>query len=107
MPEFIDLAGVSGALYRFHRISDVDELPAIAGNFVYVRGAPGKMTVVCAGTGETLSTARKRWSEAVAAHGVEAVYVRRNVSRRSRQTEHQDIVAQLHPVMDAGEAFGD
>jgi hypothetical protein len=105
MSEFIDLAGASGALYRFHRIPDAEELPAIAGNFVYVRGAQGSLSVVCAGTGESLSVARKRWSEAVQDHGAEALYVRRNVSRKSRQTEHQDIVAQSHPPMDVGEAF--
>ncbi|HUO21832.1 MAG TPA: hypothetical protein VMU59_04885 [Caulobacteraceae bacterium] len=107
MSEFIDLAGASGAHYRFHRVPDVDELPAIAGNFVYVRGAQPDLALVCAGTGESLSVARKRWAEAVRDHGAEALYVRRNVSRRSRQVEHQDIVANLHPPIDAGEAFGD
>ncbi len=38
MQSFIDLEGASGATYRFHRVDDLTNLPAIAGNFAYVQG---------------------------------------------------------------------
>ena len=107
MSDFIDLAGASGAQYRFQHIADLDALPAIAGNFVYVRGARAALKVVGVGTAESLAAARKRWAEAVRDHGAEAVFVRRNVSRRIRQLEHQDIVQQIHPALDAAEDFGE
>ena len=55
----IDLAGASGALYRFERIDDLERLPAIAGNFVYVRGSGRAVTVICAGADETLRRPRR------------------------------------------------
>ena len=106
MFEFIDLPGASGAHYRFQRVDNLDAIPAIAGNFVYVRGQGGAMSLICAGTGDSLSAARKRWTEAQA-HGADQLYVRRNVSRRSRQQEHEDIVAAARPTIDAAENFGD
>jgi uncharacterized membrane protein len=105
MSEFIDLAGASGVVYRFQRVSDLGALPAIAGNFVYVRGESPDVTVVCAGTGETLLEAGKRWAEAVREHQAEAIFVRKNVSRRSREQEHRDIVEGRVPSMDASENF--
>lgn len=103
MSDFIDLAGESGVTYRFQRVSDLNALPAIAGNYVYVRGEGPQMKVICAGTGDTLAAARGRWSEAVRDHGAEAVFVRRNVSRRSRLQEHDDLVRRNAPPMEAGE----
>jgi hypothetical protein len=105
MSEFIDLAGASGVVYRFQRVPDLGALPAIAGNFVYVRGQGSGMSVICAGTGETLLDAGKHWAEAVREHQAEAIFVRKNVSRRSREQEHRDIVEARAPSMDAGENF--
>jgi hypothetical protein len=107
MSDFIDLSGASGAHYRFQRVADLNVLPAIAGNFIYVRGQGQGLTVVCAGTGESLSQAGKRWAEAVREHRADALFVRRNVSRRSRELEHKDIVQQVHPAMEAAEDFGE
>jgi hypothetical protein len=105
MSDFVDLPGASGAVYRFQRVQDLDALPAIAGNYVYVRGEGRALKVICAGTGDTLAKARKGWPEAVAQHGAEALFVRRNVSRRSRAQEHRDIVERAAPEIDAGEDF--
>ncbi len=105
MSDFIELAGSSGARYRFQRVSDPTALPAIAGNFVYIRGRGEELSVVCAGTGETLQHAGRLWADAVRDHQVEALFVRRNVSRRSREQEHLDIVEHYSPVMTASEAF--
>ena len=106
MSDFIDLAGSSGARYRFQRVTNTAVLPAIAGNFVYVRGHGPALTVICAGTGETLANAGSRWAEAVREHQAEAIFVRRNVSRRSREQEHRDIAEQHSPSMEAAEEFG-
>jgi hypothetical protein len=107
MSDFIDVPGVSGVHYRFQRAPDPNALPVIAGNFVFVRGEGPALTVVGVGTGETLTSARKRWAEAVSDYGAEALFVRRNVSRRSRQLEHRDIVEQVHPALEAAEDFGE
>jgi len=95
----IDLAGASGALYRFERIDDLERLPAIAGNFVYVRGSGRSVTVICAGADETLRRAGAQLSEAKRRYDAESVYIRRNVSRRTREQEHTDIVGHYRPVM--------
>ena len=103
----IDLAGASGALYRFERIDDLERLPAIAGNFVYVRGSGRAVTVICAGADETLRRAGAQLSDARRRYDAEAVYIRRNVSRRTRELEHTDIVDHYRPVMVlAGELDG-
>ena len=105
MSDFIDLAGHSGARYRFQRVAGSEALPAIAGNFVFVRGEGESLAMVCAGTGESLQHAARRWAEAVREHGAEAMFVRKNVSRRSREQEHNDIVEQHAPLMTAAESF--
>jgi hypothetical protein len=105
MSDFIDLAGSSGALYRFQRVSDLKALPAIAGNFVYVRGAGEGLAVICAGTGESLRVAEQLWTQAVSQHQAEGLFVRKNVSRRSREHEHRDIVGRRAPRIDAAEDF--
>ncbi len=95
----IDLAGASGALYRFERIDDLERLPAIAGNFVYVRGSGRDITVICAGADETLRRAGAQLSEAKRRYDAESVSIRRNVSRRTREQEHADIIGAYSPVM--------
>ena len=107
MFEFIDLAGASGVRYRFQRVPDLNAIPVIAGNFVYVRGHGEGLTLVCAGTGDSLSAARKLWNEAMQQGGAEGLFVRRNVSRRARKQEHEDIVSHIRPMIDAAEDFGD
>lgn len=99
MQNFIDLQGASGATYRFQRVEDLSELPAIAGNFVYVLGDGPKPTVVCCGAEDTLLKAANRWQSAQQSHGAKAIYVRKNVSWKVRASEHEDIVGQYHPPL--------
>ncbi|MGZ3274970.1 MAG: hypothetical protein ACXU82_00135 [Caulobacteraceae bacterium] len=99
MQSFIDLEGASGATYRFHRVNDLSNLPAIAGNFAYVQGDGPKPLVVCCGTDETLLKAAARWPSAQQTHKATAIYVRRNVSWRVRAYEHEDIVKKHHPPL--------
>lgn len=99
MQSFIDLEGASGAIYRFHRVDDLANLPAIAGNFAYVHGDGPRPVVVCCGTDETLLRAAARWPTAQQAHRATAIYVRRNVSWKVRAHEHQDIVKKHRPAL--------
>jgi len=99
MQTFVDLAGSSGATYRFHRVVDHDNLPAIAGNFIYVRGEGRELVVICCGTDETLLNAAQQWPKAVKTSGAEAMFVRLNVSRKTRGEEHADIVLLQRPKM--------
>ena len=96
---FVDLAGVSGAVYRFERIDDLAKLPAIAGNFVYVRGTGKAATVICVGAAESLFRAGDQLAEARREHNAEGLYIRRNVSRLTRGNEHTDIVDKHRPIM--------
>ena len=54
---------------------------------------------------EALSVCRRLWSEAVSQHQAEGLFVRKNVSRRSREQEHRDIVGRRAPRIDAAEDF--
>jgi hypothetical protein len=97
MQNFIDLEGASGATYRFQRVDDLSSLPAIAGNFVYVQNDGPTPLVVCCGVCETLLRAADAWPAAQQAHGAKAIYLRRNVSWKVREAEHQDIVERRRP----------
>jgi hypothetical protein len=97
--DFIDIRGGSGASYRFRLAPVGTALPAMSGNFLYVRSDPAGVKIVCAGTADALTQARDRWSEAVREHQAEAVFVRLNLSRRVRLEEHADIVALHDPPL--------
>ena len=99
MHTFIDVAGASGMTYRFYKVHDTLKLPAIAGNFVYVRGDAPNSVVVCCGTDETLLNAATRWNTAQHVHNAQAIYVRRNVSWKVRASEHDDIVQRHRPPL--------
>lgn len=99
MQGFIDLEGASGATYRFHRVEDLSNLPAIAGNFAYVQGDGPKPVLVCCGTDETLLKAAVRWPSAQQTHRATAIYVRKNVSWKVRALEHDDIVEKHRPPL--------
>lgn len=99
MQTFIDLEGASGTTYRFHRVDDIAHLPAIAGNFIYVRSGGAKPVVVCCGVCETLLRAAQTWPAAQKDHGAEAIYVRRNVSWKVREAEHEDILGRHGPAL--------
>jgi hypothetical protein len=99
MQNFIDLEGASGATYRFQRVDDLSNLPAIAGNFVYVHDDGLKRVVVCCGTDETLLSAAGRWPAAQQTHRATGIYIRRNISWKVRASEHEDIVERHRPPL--------
>jgi len=91
-PDHLELQGASGARYRFRRVKDPGALPAEGGNFVYVKYTDDHPKVIGCGAGETLHQARDLWSRAVEQHGAEAIYIRLNIARKQRLSEHQDII---------------
>lgn len=99
MRDFIDIAGASGTKYRFHRIDGPARLPAVAGNFIFMRAGAGGDEVIACGAVNSLVRAAPTWSIAAAKHGADTIYVRLNVSRGTRNAEHEDIIAVRAPVL--------
>ena len=103
MRDLIDVKGASGAVYRFSQFRDGRPLSPMGGNFLYVRETTDGHEIVHAGEGQNLLTdARKRWGEAVSAHGPLHLFTRLNISEHARQREQADIVGAVRPVMNAG-----
>ena len=96
---FIDIEGASGCVYRFRRINDPVGLPAMSGNFLFLKTASDGTAVVCAGTAGSLIRAGEVWKPVVEAHDAKAIFVRLNVSRSVRASEHDDIVEAQHPTI--------
>jgi hypothetical protein len=90
---FVDVVGLSGAVYRFQRIDDPTQLPARAGNFLIVRPSHDGDQVVCCGRALRLREAESVWRAAVEDHQGAVLFVRLNVSRARRISEHEDIMA--------------
>ena len=99
MRQFIDFEGASGSVYRFQPVSGPARLPATAGNFIFLRAGPEEDTVVCCGTAPSLVLAEAAWKSAVEQHQATVIFVRLNVSRLVRASEHDDIVAKQQPIM--------
>jgi hypothetical protein len=97
--QFIDIAGASGSIYRFQRIGDPGLLPARGGNFVFSREAGERNQVICCGTARSLARAGALWINAVEEHQAAAIFVRLNVSRIVRASEHDDIVEGQKPTV--------
>jgi hypothetical protein len=100
MRDLIDVKGASGAIYRFSLFRDGRPLSPMGGNFLYVREAGEGYEIVYAGESQNLLTdARVRWDEAVAKHRAGHLFTRLNITERTRQLEHADIIAGLLPEM--------
>ena len=98
MNTFIDLQGASGATYRFRLWPEGAAHLPIAGNYIYVRKAGAGFKVVVAGLSNDLSTCR-RGLEKSGPRAATHVYTRLNVSRATRNTEHDDIVVAYEPAI--------
>lgn len=94
---FLDLSGVSGAVYRYRRVS-LDELPATAGNLVVTAASPtGRRYVLCAAARD-LSRARAHLELLLREHHDADLFIRLNVARATREAEHADVVAAVQPT---------
>jgi hypothetical protein len=98
MRPFVDILGASGSVYRFRLIGDPNQLPAAAGNFLFMSPLGGDDEVVCCGTARRLRGVAPYWRTAVAGRQADAIYVRLNVSHFFRAMENEDIVAGQRPA---------
>lgn len=99
-----ELAGKSGARYRYTSFEEERFLPPAGANFVIAKMTKDGPTVVYAG--ETDNLANQTWrgtlEKARAAYGDAAILTRLNVTRAVREAERTDLIAQHEPPMNAG-----
>ena len=99
MSSISTFVGASGVAYGFADIEREKVFPRTAGNFLYVRQLGDERIVLFVGDCDDLmAEAHERWSEAVSL-GATRLYVRRNVSCRTRELERDDLVRRFEPVM--------
>jgi hypothetical protein len=102
MQDFVDVAGQSGATYRFSRQRDGRPLSPMGGNYLYVRYTGDVFELIYAGEAQNLLTgARERWDEATRRYQVTELFSRLNISERVRRLELADIVGAADPPMNA------
>jgi hypothetical protein len=96
-----ELAGKSGARYRYSSLEEERFLPPAGANFVIARITKEGPAVLYAG--ETDNLANQTWRSALekakAEHKDAAILTRLNVTRSVREAERVDIVAQHQPPM--------
>ena len=99
MDPTLDIEGESGQIYRFRQVGSQRELPASSGNFVFVRREGRSFTVVCSRFTADLRHAATLWESAIREKVADRLLVRLNISRASREREHEDLVERHHPKM--------
>lgn len=101
MTQQIDLAGASGARYRYTPIDENRFLPPAGANYVIAELTPEGATVVYAG--ETDNLASQTWradlDKARRKYAAATVLTRLNVTRAVREAERRDLVDNYHPPM--------
>jgi hypothetical protein len=99
----IELAGKSGARYRYTPIEEERFLPPAGANFVIAEVSGGAARVVYAG--ETDNLANRAWSKALERakqdHPKAKVLTRLNVTRAIREAERMDLIEQHQPPLNA------
>ncbi|MDP3852460.1 hypothetical protein [Phenylobacterium sp.] len=99
MTQVLDIAGASGATYRFRRHQEREELPATAGNVIYVRRDDASWALICCAEIDSLREAFRGWKVAQTVHRATDVFIRLNVSRAKRHEECLDIAEKHEPPM--------
>ena len=99
MKPFIDIAGASGAIYRFDAIESPAQAPSSAGAFVFARIGTDGVEVVCCGSTLNLKDKIELWGAQIERTETQGIFVRRNVSRSVRAREHDDIVGKHRPEL--------
>ena len=104
MSRQIELAGKSGARYRYTPLEEDRTIPPAGANYIIAELTPEGPSVVFAG--ETDNLANQAWREALAearkTHAEAKVLTRLNVTRAVREAERADLVEQYHPPMNQG-----
>jgi uncharacterized protein related to proFAR isomerase len=96
-----EIAGKSGARYRYSPLEEERFLPPAGANYVIARVTREGAQVIYAG--ETDNLAHKTWRTALekarAAHADAAILTRLNVTRAVREAERSDLIDQHQPPM--------
>ncbi|MFZ5718107.1 MAG: hypothetical protein ACOY5Y_01430 [Pseudomonadota bacterium] len=101
MTRQVDLAGASGALYRYTPIDESRFLPPAGANYVIAELTEEGAKVVYAGETDNLASqswrsdlekARRKYAEAT-------VLTRLNVTRAVREAERNDLIDHYHPPL--------
>lgn len=101
MTHKIDLAGASGARYRYAAIDEERFLPPAGANYVIAELTDEGANIIFAGETDNLANqtwrsdlerARRRCTEAT-------ILTRLNVTRAVREAERQDLIANYHPPL--------
>jgi hypothetical protein len=99
-----EIAGKSGARYRYTSFEEDRFLPPAGANYVIAKITKEGPTVVYAG--ETDNLASQTWRTALekarAAYGEAAMLTRLNVTRAVREAERTDLIAEHEPPMNEG-----
>jgi uncharacterized protein related to proFAR isomerase len=97
----IDLAGASGARYRYTPIDENRFLPPAGANYVIAEVTEDGATVVY--VGETDNLASQAWradlDKAKRKYGGATVLTRLNVTRAVREAEQRDLIENYHPPL--------
>jgi uncharacterized protein related to proFAR isomerase len=97
----IELAGKSGARYRYTPLQEERFLPPAGANFVIAKVTKEGATVMYAG--ETDNLANQTWRQALEKAREEyrdaAILTRLNVTRAVRKAEQEDLVEEHQPPM--------
>jgi hypothetical protein len=97
----IDLAGASGARYRYTPIDENRFLPPAGANYVIAEITEEGPTVVFAGETDNLASQswRSELEKAKRKHPEATVLTRLNVTRAVREAERRDLIDNYHPPM--------
>lgn len=106
MTRQFELAGKSGARYRYTPLEEERFLPPAGANYVIAQVTAEGTTVVYAG--ETDNLANQTWRAALetarASYGDAAILTRLNVTRAVREAERADLIEEHQPPMNVGGA---
>jgi hypothetical protein len=102
----IEIAGKSGARYRYTALEEERILPASGANFIIAQVTQEGPSILFAGETDNLS--RAAWREPLAraqeAYGEVNVLMRLNVTRAIRRAEQDDVVEEHHPPLNQAQA---
>lgn len=82
--------------YRF-RLASIENMPASAGNALAIVGTSAKPKVLACLLAHDLAQATPALRKVVAGTRGVQIFVRLNVARAVRETEHKDIIEAVHP----------
>jgi uncharacterized protein related to proFAR isomerase len=101
-----ELAGKSGARYRYTPLEEERFLPPAGANFVIAKLTPEGAQVVFAGETDNLAnqTWRSTLEKARASYGEAQILTRLNVTRAVREAERVDLIEEHQPPMNVGGA---